>query len=341
MQHLDGWVATEQQGAVGQALMRILGAAASVSTAGAQADPAPDDSSIAHQHGSTAASKAQARDANSGGESGVQSPVSLADGMVGGHGEPDADCARSPYSGGSALDEPDACVLFRPAAAQFQSEECSWIPAKHASTDIAGRSSGAALLAESDCKPAAGHVSSRPARQEASAKASAKPTAGSTLFSPVEAVKGFSQLQSGAVLRPDQAARSSRSAAQAAAAPSQGRQRYSAVHAVTARPAGGGHARRSQLHAKEAQAATAHQALNLSDTGHFISLSSEFMQPKSAGVQGLHAGMQPGKENDWSPSLAGLVSAGAGKAHDQRMCSPFVVQDNPLSALEPSPEVCP
>ena len=272
----------------------------------------------------------------------MQSPVSLADGMVGTHGEPDADCAHSRSSSSSPIDEPDACVLFRPAAAQLQSEECSWVPARHASTEVAGRSSGAALAAERDCKPAAERVGSRPVRQEASAKISAKPAASSRqqLFSPVEAVRGFSQLQSHAVMRPEQAARSHRSAGPGAAASLQSAQRYSAVHAVTARPAGSDHAGSSQQLAKEVQAASAHQALGMSDTGHFISLSSEFMQPRSAAMQGLHAGLQPGKENDWPVSLAGPVSGNAGKAKNQRMGSPFLVQDNPLSAMEPSSEVC-
>ncbi len=199
----------------------------------------------------------------------------------------------------------------------------------------------AAVLAEPDWKPAAEHVSSGPVRQETSAKVSAVPAAGSRqrVFSPVEAVQGFSQLQSHAVMRPEQAARSHGSAGAGAAASLQRAQRYSAVHAVTARPAGSDHASGSQQRAKEVQAASAHQALGMSDTGHFISLSSEFMQPKSAAMQGGHAGLQPGKENDWPVSLAGLVSGNAGKARNQRRGSPFLVQDNPLSALEPSSEV--
>ena len=322
--------------------MRILGAAASTSTAEGSADPASNGNSTGHQQSSTDASEVVPTAADSGGDGGVQSPVSLADGMVGTHGEPDADCAHSHCSGGSAIHEPDACVLFRPAAAQLQSEQCSWIIARHASTEIAGQNSATAVLAEADCKPAAEHVSSRPVRQETSAKASAVPAAGSRqrVFSPVEAVRGFSQLQSHAVMRPEQAARSHRSAGPGAAASSQGAQRYSAVHAVTARPAGSGRARGSQQQAKEAQTASAHQALDMSDTGHFISLSSEFMQPRSAAMQGGHARLQPGKENDWPISLAAPVSGSAGKAHAQRMGSHFVVQDNPLSAMEPSPQVC-
>ena len=341
MQHLPGQAAAEQQGAVGQALMRILGAAASTSTADASADPASNDSSVGHQHGSTDAIKVQATDADSGQGGSAQSPVSLADGMVGTPGEPDADGAHLHCSSGSATHEPDACVLFRPAAAQLHSDQCSWIPARHASTEVAGQDSAAAVLAEPDCKPAAEHGSSRLVRQETSAKVSAVPAAGSRqrVFSPVEAVRGFSQLQSHAVMRPEQAARSHGSAGPGAAASLQGAQRYSAVHAVTARPAGSDHASRSQQRAKEVQAASAHQALGMSDTGHFISLSSEFMQPKSAAMQGGHAGLQPGKENDWPVSLAGLVSGNAGKARNQRRGSPFLVQDNPLSALEPSSEV--
>ena len=323
--------------------MRVLGAAAATSTADASADPASNGSSIGQQHSSRDASEVIAIAADGGGDGSAQSPASLADGMVGTYGESNADKAHSHCVRGSAIDQPDVCVLFRPAAAQLQSEACSWIPAKHASTDVAGQSSGAAAAAGSDCKPTAEHVSREPVRQETSANAPAVPAASSRqrVFSPVEAVKSFSQLESHAAMRPEQAARSSRSAAPGAAAPAQSAQRYSAVHAVTARPAGSGGARTSQQQAKEAQAASARPALNMSDTGHFISLSSEFMQPRSAGLQGLHAGMQPGKENDWSVSLAKPASGSAGKAHDQRTGSHFRVQDNPLSAMEPFPEVYP
>ena len=343
MQHLHGQAAAEQQGAVGQALMRILGATASTSTVSASTDPASNSSSTGHQHSSRDASEVVPTAADSGGDGSVQSPVSLADGMVGTHGEPDAKRAHALCSNGSARDEPDACILFRPAAGQLQSEECSWIPARHASTENVGQDSAAAVLAEPNYKPAAEPVSSRPVRQETSAKVSAVPAAGSRqrVFSPVEAVRGFSQLQSHAAMRPGQAARSSQSATPGAAAPVQSAQRYSAVHAVTTRPAGSSRAKRSLQHTKEAQAASAHQALGMSDTGHFISLSSEFMQPRSAAMLGRHARLQPGKENDWPVSLAGPVSGSAGKAHDQRMGSPYLVQDNPLSAMEPSPEVCP
>ena len=323
--------------------MRILGAAASTSTVSASADPASNSSSTAHQHSSTDASEVVPTAADSAGNGSVHSPVSLADGVVGTHGEPDADCAQSRCHGSNSIDETDSCVLFRPAAARLQSEECSWIPARHAPTEVAGQNSGAAVVAESECKPAAEHVSSRPVRQGTLAKVSAVPAAGSRqrVFSPVEAVRGFSQLQSHAVMRPEQAAMSHGSAGPGAAASLQRAQRYSAVHAVTARPAGGCHARRSQQQTNEVEAESAVHALNMSDTGHFISLSSEFMQPSSAAMQGGHARLQPGKENDWPISLAARISGSAAKAHNQRMGSPFLVQDNPLSAMEPSPEVCP
>lgn len=285
-------------------------------------------------------------------DAGVHSPVSLADGVACVHGEADADGAHL-HATSMAPDEPDTCVLFRPAALHSKAHEDSWLPGKHAlevNVETSSEQQAAPAsnelqivarqeLVEPDSTAGAGSKRDTSARQVgASGKAL-------QLFSPVEAIRGFSRVNSEACGKPKEVAHPSSRAAQQATAPAQAgatqhAQRYSKVHAVTDQQRFQSQVSDIQVeHIKPADTGV-HQASGDADSGHILRAFSVFLEASGAeqAQQPRQASVRVGKENDL-PALpvAPVLSSAIKGIHE--MGGHYVVQDNPLSALEPSPEV--
>lgn len=155
------------------------------------------------------------------------------------------------------------------------------------------------------------------------------------LFSPVEAVKGFSMVESRALREPAPAAMPSDSAAPPVTAPShriveQRTQQYSAVHAAAADD----EVARPCVPSK-------HYGEGGLDSGHIIRTSSVFVEAAAGSGQAWGVPESPGKENDAPARSAALLLGSITKGVPQQMGSPFLVQNNPLSVMEPSSVVSP
>ena len=285
-------------------------------------------------------------------DAGVHSPVSLADGVADAHEEADTDCAHlHPPSGA-----PDTCVLFRPAGLHSKAHEDSWLPGKHASEvkseasseqqQAAPASKDHKIVAKQECKESDSTAGAGCKRDTSARQAGASGTA-PQLFSPVEAIRGFSRVNIEACEKPKEVAHPSSRAAQQAIIPAQASaaqraQRYSKVHAVTDdQQYSQSQASNIQVeHVKPANTGT-HHASGDADSGHILRASSVFLEASGAAdqaQQARQASMRVGKENDL-PALpvAPILSSTTKEIHE--MGGHYVVQDNPLSALEPSPEV--
>ena len=431
MQHLPGRAAAGQTGSIGQALVCILGAAASSSSsdsadissnaeqaafqatqletepgldlqsalenlpskygqsgfghsfsrfaqerkAGEEAQAktprglrADGSSKAAQQEGTGTGSQAAASTAESAAASGVNSPISLADGMADVCAEADADSAQS-RAASEAPGEPDTCVLFRPLAVHDKADAAGMMTAQYGPGLQAGAAPEQLAVPEEEeissaQKPIQEHTSTACAlgamdrsKVDMSARQAGTP-AGTALqlFSPVEAVKAFSRVNSegrskaNQVPRPSVSASSSGAAPQAVASSQSGlrqrAQRYSKVHAVHAaaqqrshctmsNSTQAGHIQPGQAHAQRATAEA--------DLGHVIPLSRMTSDARAAAElaqQTRQASACSGKENDLN-ALSAAPNPSSLPEKSYQMAGGFSVQDNPLSAMEPSPEVPP
>ena len=330
-QHLPGRAAAGQQGAISQALVCILGAAASHSSSAASSDAlcidqpplraaseqraaagdsrsgadefemqtgaaaaalrlspsrfaqehraggaggarTPRGADVANAAGQLygAAVNAQALESsadgvcNAGAQSLVSSPVSLADGMADARSEHDAEHVHA--HGASLVPlEPDTCVLFRPAAPSAAAMEGSWVPGNHGPEAVGARIKSASLLHESEHR-----LESTAARQADVAQSAAQQPA--RLFSPAEAVRGFSRTLPRAQQEPEQAPASSASTVHG--------QRYSAVHGLMKQQGSQAYPAEIQDAAVKPELASMHQAPG--DPGHWIHLSTRFLDTHTA-----------------------------------------------------------
>ena len=303
--------------------------------------------------------------ADSAAAPGVHSPISLADGVADMHAEADADCAQS-HAASHVRHEPDTCVLFRPPAQHAKAGGGSWVPGRHAPArhadamperlimpegqrigsarkpDGAKGSTGCALGGRAD-----GSKADRSATEAGGAEGTAV-----RLFSPVEAVKAISRVHSDTHDEPKHAPQTSVTSMSSGAVPQamahsqtglrQRAQRYSKVHAVDAQQPSQSPASSSfqAVHAEPEHVGMENTTAG-ADLGHVIPLSSMI---SSAGVaaelaqQTRRASAGTGKENHLpDPSPAAFASSAREKACQTG--GAFSVQDNPLSAMEPSPEV--
>lgn len=296
---------------------------------------------------------------------GVQSPISLADGLADMHAEADADTARS-HAASRAPDEPDTCILFRPQAVHAKAAEASLRTGNHASRTHLDEVSEQRIVSEEERfggaeKPdqehgsAAGALGQRSASKADTSGPQPSRAAGTALqlFSPMEAVKAISRVESDARDTAKQAAQpfvtsSGRAAPQAVASSQTGlrqrAQRYSKVHAVGAQQRSLSRASSSvQAGHTEPGDGGVHRTTAEADVAHVIPLSSMARSASAAPAltqQTGHAPVRMGKENG-PPALSTLASASTTPEKSYQMGSGFSVQDNPLSATEPSPEVPP
>jgi hypothetical protein len=226
----------------------------------------PRDADVANAAGQLhgAAVNAQALESsadgvcNAGGQSLVSSPVSLADGM--------AD-AGSEHNAEHVPCEPDTCVLFRPGAPSVATMEVSWVPGNHGQEAVGARIKDASLLHESEhC------LESTAACQAGVAQSAAQQT--TQLFSPAEAVRGFSRTAPRDQQEPEQAP------APSASAVTQRAQRYSAVHGLIKQQGSQAYPPGTQDAAVKPEPASMHQAPG--DPGHWIHLSSQFLDAHTA-----------------------------------------------------------
>ena len=429
LQHLPGRAAAGQAGTIGQALVCILGAAASSSNVADPADSSqsagqdPDQaiqlrteagqhfhtglenpsstydsdgqpwpgpghvfSRFAHErtageearakpfreldtYGSSDAvqqeatsTEAKVKTADNVAADGVQSPISLADGLA----EADADCAQSQAASG-VPGEPDTCILFRPQAVQAKADVTSSRPGKQAPGSRADVVSEQLLVPEKEQETGAqkpdqehGSIACALGRRSVSKADMSAPhtnTAAGTafqLFSPMEAVKAISRVESDAhdaakqAAQPSVTSSSRRSAPQALASsqtgPRQHAQRYSKVHAVGAQQRSQSRASSSvQAGHAEPGNANVNRIAAEADVAHVIPLSSMAPSANAAAElaqQSRHAAALLGKENNL-PALSALASAGSIPEKSYQMGGAFSVQNNPLSPMEPSPEVSP
>ncbi len=413
LQHLPGRTAAGQTGAIGQALVCILGAAAtssvdSAGSAGQAADQteaaedlhldlqdavSEDDrvrqpilghsfSRFAHEgeaskqphaedprefdeYGSNDAAQLEGISveihssvsiADSAAAPGVHSPISLADGVADVHTEPDADCAQS-HVASHAPNEPDTCVLFRAPVQHAKADAGGWAPGKHASALHAAAMSEQPTMPEGQrirsakkldgVKDSTECTLGREGVRKADRSALQADRAGGTaprLFSPVEAVKAISRVHSDTHDEPNQASQLPAKAHSQTGLRHRA-QCYSKVHAVNAQQRSqspvscssfqSGHAEPGQLSMQRTTAEA--------DLGHVIPLSSMMSGASAAAElaqQTRRASAGTGKENDLpTPSAVAFASSAREKAY--QVGGAFSVQDNPLSAMEPSPEVPP
>ena len=326
---------------------------------------ADGSSRATQQEAASIESQAVASVAESAASSGVHSPISLADGVANMCAEADADSAQT-HAASRAPDEPDTCVLFRPPAVHAKADVTLMMSGQHATGLHADAAPEQLTFPEEEGlssaqKPVQEHNGTASAtgkiggsRTDTSASQAGRP--GGTalqLFSPVEAVKGISRIYSvdsdkANLDQPSGSAPSSRAVPQATAASQtslrQRAQRYSKVHAVHAFAQQRSHSPMSssaQAGHTEPGQASAQRAAAEADLGHFIPLSSATTGASAAAElaqQARQASVHMGKEN-----LPALSAAPYGSVPEKsyQMLGEFSVQDNPLSAMEPSPEVPP
>ena len=322
-------------------------------------------SKAVQQEATSTESQAAASIADSAATSGVHSPISLADGVADVCAEVDTDSVQS-HAASKAPGEPNTCILFRPPAvhAEVGGIMPGWhapglhadvVPAQLAVPEEEGISSAQKPVQESNSIASALdelHVS----KADTSARLAGRPASTALqLFSPVEAVKAFSRVTSEGSGKAKQAPQPSVSASSSKAAPQammdsqtglrQRAQRYSQVHAVHAA------AQRRSLspmgsstqagHIQPGQASVGH-AIAEADLGRVIPLPSVMPGASAAAElaqQTRQASAHTDKENLPAPSAAPYPGSVPEKSY--QMDGEFSIQDNPLSAMEPSPEVPP
>jgi hypothetical protein len=161
--------------------------------------------------------------------------------------------------------EPDTCVLFRPAAPSAAFIEGRWVPGNHDSEAVGACIKSLTVLHDNPVKSPA-------ARQAGIGQSTAQQPA--RLFSPSDAIRGFSKTALGAQQEPAQAPAPSTSAI------TQRPQRYSAVHGLTKQQNFQAYPPNTQDGAMGPELARAHQAQE--DPGHWIQLSTQFLDGHTA-----------------------------------------------------------